>query len=206
MKFYDISVPISPKTPPYPGDPGVSFHFTKQREKGDPFNLTALELSTHTGTHVDAPYHMLDGGARVDQLPLDALIGPALVWEAPGTASVSLADLKGLPRTRRLLIKSRNSGLWDNPAFQRDFLYIEPEAARRMVERGVRLVGIDYLSVEKLSRGPATTHHILLGAGVVVLEGLDLRGVPPGRYDLVCLPLRIEGGDGAPCRAVLMKR
>jgi arylformamidase len=191
----DISLPIGPDTPVWPGDPPVLVEPVTRVAAGDPADVSRLVLGTHTGTHVDPPAHFLPGTATVDALPLDVLVGPAVVAEFPAgpidRAALELATppSEGSPR---LLLKTGG-----------DAGSLTPDGAAWLVERGVRLVGADTLSIE-----PATAdypvHRILLGAGVVIVEGLDLTAVTPGSYQLVCLPLRIVDGDGAPARAVLM--
>ncbi len=206
MRLYDITTPLHPGTPVYPGDPGVRVRPTAQIAKGDPFNLSLLSMGSHAGTHVDAPYHFEDGGLTVDQLPLETLYGPALVRDVGQAEVVDEAALEALALpvgTRRLLLKSRNSRLWEDPTFRPDFVAVTPGGARWLVERGLWLVGVDYLSIEAPGSPGFPVHHTLLGAGVVIVEGLDLRGVPPGAYTLLCLPLRLAGGDGAPARALL---
>ena len=211
MKIYDISVPIAPGvTPVYEGDPGIEVGSWHSIARGDAANVSVLKLGAHTGTHVDAPAHFIEGAPRVVSLRLDALVGEARVVEIPRDARaveeshVRAAALEGCPR---VLFKTRNSAFWDDPRghFREDFTYIEPTAARTLVSRGVRLVGIDYLSVERFGSEDFGTHRALLSAGVVILEGLDLRAVAPGAYELFCLPLKIAAGsgDGAPSRAVL---
>ena len=197
----DVSVPIRPGMVVWEGDPAVSFEPAASLEEGDPANLTRLELGSHTGTHVDAPLHFLAGGEGVERLPLDALIGPALVVDLTGLErDVRAADLDIPAGTERLLLKTPNSRLWERGEFVAEHVTIAPDAASLLVELGVRLVGVDYLSV-----GSPETHRILLEAGIVPLEGLDLREVDPGLYELVALPLRLEGVDGAPARVVLIQ-
>ena len=208
MKIYDVTLTITPELPVWPGDPQVDLHRVSKMEAGDICNISHLTLGVHTGTHVDAPYHFLPGGGRVDGLPLDDLIGPALVMEVPETCSaIGAAELQaaGLPgRVERVLFKSRNSALWAREKeFYQDFVAILPDAAEVLVAAGVRLVGMDYLSVAPFNNA-VRTHEILLGAGVVLLEGLNLASVPAGLYDLYCLPLKLGGADGAPARTVLI--
>ena len=206
MRLYDITTPLRPGMPVYPGDSAVRVRPTAQIDKGDPFNLLLLSMGSHAGTHVDAPYHFEAGGLTVDQLPLETLYGPALVRDVGRAEVVDEAALEALALpagTRRLLLKSRNSRLWEDPAFRPDFVALTPGGARWLVERGLGLVGVDYLSIEPLGSPEFPVHHTLLGAGVVIVEGLDLRGVPPGAYTLLCLPLRLAGGDGAPARVLL---
>jgi arylformamidase len=206
VAWIDVSVPVRTGMIVYDGDPQVRVERVTEIARGDLANLSRMELGTHTGTHVDAPLHFADGGAGADRLPLDALIGPAVVADALGAQgdidAAALAAL-GLPAgTERLLLRTRNGDLWEERAFTRDYVGVADDAARELVAMGVRLLGIDYLSIAP-SADPAPTHRVLLEAGVVIVEGLDLRKAPPGRYDLVCLPLRLEGADGAPARALL---
>lgn len=211
MRIYDISVPIAPgETPVYPGDPAIEIGPWNSISRGDPSNVTALSLCAHTGTHVDAPAHFIEGATGLASLPLETLVGEALVIEVPPDANavVERHVREGLREgAARVLFKTRNSALWEDPRgrFREDFTYVAPEAARALVAAGVRLVGFDYLSVDKFDSHDFETHRALLSAGVVVVEGLDLRGVGAGLYELVCLPLKLAAGsgDGAPARAVL---
>lgn len=208
MKIIDISVPIHPKMHVYPGDQALSVMPTAQIAQGDPYNLTAITMSSHTGTHLDSPYHFVPQGAKVDELPLDLFMGRAWVCALENLRSIGAQDLaqQGIPDgVERLLIKTANSRLWQRQGFQESFVYLKPDAARWIVSRGIRLVGLDYLSVEEMGTPKPETHLTLLGAGVVILEGLNLSAVEPGSYTLVCFPLRIANGDGAPCRAVLLE-
>lgn len=211
MQIYDISVPVAPgETPTYPGDPGLEVGAWSAISRGDAANVSVLHLGAHTGTHVDAPAHFIEGASGLAALPLDALVGEARVVEVPADAPaveelhVGADALRG---ATRVLFKTRNSAFWEAPRgrFREDFTYIEPAAARALVRAGVRLVGFDYLSIEKFGSEDFATHLALLSAGVVVVEGLDLRAVAPGLYELFCLPLKIAAGsgDGAPARAVL---
>lgn len=213
MKIYDVTVPISQNTPTFPGDPCVDFHVTASIEKGDAANVTLLHFGAHTATHVDAPNHFIEGTSRVIDMPLDVLIGEARVIEIP--SDVVAIDETHISRERlqgatRVLFKTRNSGFWSEPekGFRTDFTYITPEAAQSLVDAGVRLVGIDYLSVEKFGSEKFTTHTALLSNNVVIVEGLDLREIEAGEYELICLPLKVNGGtgDGAPARTVLLQR
>jgi arylformamidase len=210
MKIHDISLGISPGMVVWPNNPAVELERVNRIEAGANSNVSRLALGVHSGTHVDAPVHFVPGGTGVDTLPLDVLVGRCLVVHLPRTARITADDLAGagLARnTRRLLIKTRNSAYWakGDPEFHTDFVAIDPSGAEWLVDRGVELVGVDYLSVApwKESR---PTHQILLKAGVVVVEGLNLAKVKPGRYDLTCLPLKLVGSDGAPCRAILVER
>ena len=211
MPIYDISVAVAPgETPTYPGDPAIEVSAWNSISRGDPANVTLINFGAHTGTHVDAPAHFIEGGARVASLPLETLVGETLVVEIPEDEDAVEERHVGedaLGGATRVLFKTRNSAFWDEPGgrFREDYTHVTPGAARALVAAGVRLVGIDYLSVEKFGSEGFETHVTLLSAGVVVVEGLDLRGVAPGRYDLACLPLKLAAGsgDGAPARAVL---
>jgi RpiB/LacA/LacB family sugar-phosphate isomerase len=196
----DVSVPIRPDMHVYRGNPGVRLERHESIGNGAHANISRLELGVHSGTHVDGALHFIDGGTEA--LPLDALLGQAEVVDATSLDGdldeTALASLE-LPVAERVLLKTKNSALWELPEFTHDFVRLTGSGARCLIERGVRLVGIDYLSI-----GDAEAHRELLEAGVVAVEGLDLRGVEPGSYELVCLPLRLEGSDGAPARAVLL--
>ncbi len=208
----DVSLSIGPDLLTWPGDPGIEILPSSQISKGDPANVSQLRLGSHTGTHVDPPVHFVEGGATADRLSLDVLVGEALVVELPDAdAPIPRADLERLEipdGTVRLLVKTANSRLWSRrpTEFPERFACLSADAAAWVVERGIRLVGIDFLSVESSPEGTYPVHHTLLEAGVIILEGLDLSAVGAGRYDLTCLPLRIAGGDGAPARAVLSPR
>ncbi|MGH9848184.1 MAG: cyclase family protein [Blastocatellia bacterium] len=206
MKLYDVTVPISNDLPVYPGDPAIQITRVMSLEKGDIARVSHLSFSTHIGTHIDPPYHFMQDGKPADELPLDIFIGPARVVDVGEVDSIDAALLSkfNLDGVRRLLFKTRNSRFWrETREFQKEFVYLETDGAALLVERGLRLVGIDYLSIEKFNFDKPTTHWTLLGAGVVVVEGLDLGGVPPGDYELICLPLKIKDGDGGPARVVL---
>jgi arylformamidase len=210
MHIYDVSVPISSATPIYPGDPAIEINDWSRLANGDSANVSILNFGLHSGTHIDAPAHFIDGGAKVDSISLQRLVGKATViavderLEAIDENFVS-GNCSG--RHERILFKTRNSTFWSHTeqGFRNDYTFITPEAARRLVDAGLKLVGIDYLSVEDFNSRTFETHHILLSNGVVILEGLDLRTVPAGSYELICLPLRIAAGrgDGAPARVIL---
>jgi arylformamidase len=204
MKIYDVSVAITSDMPVYPGDPAVEVDRTLQIANGDVANVTRLSFGAHTGTHVDAPRHFIDGAMTVDQIPLNLLIGRARVVEVSST-SITPAELNEFDFTEdaRVLFKTRNSYLWNEREFSREFVYLTKEAAELLVEHGVKVVGIDYLSVEKYNFSSPDVHRTLLGNGTIIIEGLDLREVEPGDYEMICLPMKIEGGDGAPARVVL---
>ncbi|HEX8149643.1 MAG TPA: cyclase family protein [Pyrinomonadaceae bacterium] len=211
MHIYDISVAITPgETPTYPGDPGIEVSSWSAIARGDRANVSVLNFGAHTATHIDAPAHFIEGAPGISSLPLDALVGPARVVEIPADADAvgeSHVRPESIQGATRVLFKTRNSAFWQDPRgqFREDFAYIEPAAARALVAAGVRLVGFDYLSVEKFGSEGFETHLALLSAGVVLVEGLDLRAVGAGLYELCCLPLKVAAGsgDGAPARAVL---
>jgi len=209
MTIYDISLPIHPGTPTWPSDSPPQIRRLKDLDKGDAVTLSRLELGAHAGTHLDAPAHFIQGGATVETLPLELLIGPCVVAQTAAAPLVTAADLDALslpPETTRLLLKTGNSARWgDSQGFRSDFIALSPDAARWIVDRGIRLVGVDYLSVEQYNPPREhPVHHTLLAAGVIVVEGLNLADVPPGGYTLVCLPLRVIGVEGAPARAILL--
>jgi arylformamidase len=208
MRTYDITLTITPQTIVWPGDSPVVIKHTSSIASGDSANVSEITMSCHAGTHVDAPDHFLNNGITVNDLSLDLLVGRAYVLHLPDvsmiTASVLMqADIP--PRTRRLLFKTRNSDYWanGNKEFQSDFVALSVDAAELLVDRNVKLVGIDYLSIAPYKMG-TPVHTILLNAGVVVIEGLDLSQVSQGRYNLHCLPLKLGGADGAPTRAILV--
>jgi len=205
-RVIDISVANGPTQHVYPGDPPPRIEQAKAIRAGDVCNVSLLTMGSHTGTHVDAPYHFIDGGARLGEVALERMVGEALVVDLRGRAAVDAAALESAPlRTSDILLcRTDNSWRWEKAEFQRDFVYLTLDAAGLLVERGIRAVGIDYLSIEQFGSSDFPVHHRLLGAGVFVIEGLDLRAVEPGRYTLVCLPLKFPDLDGAPARAVLL--
>lgn len=208
MRMLDISLNLHQGTTSYPGEPGPIIQALKSMAKGDTADVSLLTLTTHTGTHVDAPCHFIPGGITVDQIPVEALVGRAQVVELNTRGHIGAEQLEeaALPaRVRRIRFKTHKGSLWEDPAFREDFTAISAGGARWLAERGFVLVGIDYLSVEPFGAPQDETHLILLGAGIVVVEGLDLRMVAPGEYTLVCLPLKISGGDGSPARALLIE-
>ncbi len=210
MNLIDISLTLHPDLPVWPGDAPVMLERVRSIAEGNTSNDTRLRCSVHTGTHVDAPCHFLENGTSADQLPQDVLVGPAAVVAIEDTEVITPNDLmdRNLPGdTRRLLIRTPNSELWSDPShrFHRDFVALNPAAAQWVVDQGIRLIGVDYLSVQRYSDTNAATHRILLKAGVVIVEGLDLRGVRPGSYELMCLPMKLAGSDGAPARAILIE-
>jgi arylformamidase len=206
-RVYDISLPIANGGVVYPGNPEIHIEPQQEMKKGGSSNVSSLSFGSHTATHVDAPKHMIDSGVGIDRVPLDALMGPALLVEFPATVTaVGEADLRAMPlgNHERILLKTRNSGFIRERTFHRDYTYLAPDGAAYLASRGVRLVGVDYLSIEQFHSGHHRTHKTLLERGIVIVEGLDLSEPPAGRYELYCLPLRLEGLDGAPARAVLV--
>ncbi len=213
MKIHDVTLTIQEGMTTWGGEPGPELRPLRRIANGDSANVSTLTLGDHTGTHVDPPIHFIEGGATAAQLPLDALIGPCVVVAYEGGTSITgewLERAVGKPKAPRILFKTRNSALWSDPKhhFTRDIVAVGASAATWCVEHAVRLIGIDYLTIEP--QGPEKagypTHHTLLGAGVVIIEGLDLRAVAAGTYDLVCAPLKIAAGDGAPARVFLFER
>lgn len=207
MKLIDVSVPIDATLPTCPPNTPFRLEAIRRRARGDRSNLSTLHMSAHTGTHVDAPVHFVDGGAGVDALPLEILCGRARVIELTSRKAIAAEDLERLDLSEdiRLLIKTQNSRWWGDPTFHSDYIGIGESAAKLLVHHGVKLVGVDYLSVEPYGAEGAPTHQLLLGAGTIVIEGLNLRDVDPGVYDMYCLPLAIVGSDGAPARVVLRR-
>lgn len=204
----DVSVPISERLPTWPGDPKVSLTRVSAISRGDAANVSRLDAGVHTGTHVDAPLHFVDGAPGIDSIPVETLVGPCLVVEAdPPGLELRPEDLPDTHHVR-VLFKTRNSRRWaaGEEAFDTEFVAVGPDLARRLVAEGKILVGVDYLSVE-IFHAPFAhpVHHTLLEARVVVLEGLDLSLAEPGEYDLCCLPLKLVGSDGAPARTILTR-
>jgi arylformamidase len=198
MEIFDVSVPIRTGMVTYPGDPEVLLERASSIAEGATANLTRIDMGAHSGTHVDAPVHFLEGAAGAESLPLEALLGPCLVVEVAGLTETDVAVAP--EGVERILFKSPNSELWARDEFPKEFARLDGAGARLLVERGVKVVGVDYLSV-----GDHEAHRALLGAGVVPIEGLDLRGIDPGEYFLVCAPLKLVDSDGAPARVLLVR-
>jgi len=207
MKIFDVTVPIGGGTPIYAGDPPASVESAKRLAAGDSANVSKLAFGAHTGTHVDAPNHFIEGTRRVDQLDLNRLIGPSRVVRVSDDVQTiepeHLGDIEGI---ERVLFKTKNSAFWNESEFHSDFAHLSPAAADALVANGVKLVGIDYLSIERFHSGDHAVHKAFLSKEIVLIEGLDLRAVEPGTYFLACLPLKIAGCDGAPARALLWRR
>jgi arylformamidase len=207
-RWYDISIPLSPQTVVYPGNPSIRVTLTEAVARGDSANVSEIAFGSHSGTHVDAPKHFFDGGKGIDEVSLDHLVGPAVIIEFDGgVQSIGERELASaeLGSHTRVLLKTRNSALLHETAFVRDYTYLTPDGASYLVDRGIQLVGIDYLSVEQFHSGHHGAHLRLLEHGVTIVEGLDLFEPSPGEYELMCLPLRFVGLDGAPARAILRK-
>jgi len=209
MKIYDVTVAIGPKTPIYAGDPPAAVESAKRLAGGDSANVSKLAFGAHTGTHVDAPNHFIEGTRRVDQLDLNKLIGPCRVIRvADYVPTIEPEHFDNIEGIERVIFKTMNSEFWNDTEFHSDFAHLSPAAAEKLVENGVKLVGIDYLSIERFRSGDHAVHKAFLSKEIIILEGLDLREIEPGDYELICLPLKYEGGegDGAPARTVLIKR
>ena len=210
--WIDVTATLDPaKTPVYEGDAPMKFDFLKDMRKGDILTLSVYSMGAHSGTHIDAPMHFVAGGAPIDQVALDPLIGPARVIDIPDSVqAIDAAELNthAWKGAKRVLFRTRSTlrGWMDDPAFHKDFAYIAPDAAQLLADAGVVLVGVDYISAEQFGAPAPRTHQILLGRGIPIVEGLDLRPVQTGDYDLVVLPLKVRGHEGAPARAIMRKR
>jgi len=204
--WIDISIPIREAMAHWPGDPPISIKRIGDMEQGDTANMSVISMGTHSGTHVDAPIHFVKDGKGVDTIPLDTVVGKARVIEIKDQESIKPEELLGhrIRSGERILFKTHNSShIWHKDEFVEDFVFISDAAADFLVDRGIRLVGIDYLSVGSIKYGGSYVHQKLLNGGIWIIEGLNLSRVTPGKYDLICLPLRIVAGDGAPARAIL---
>lgn len=209
-EWIDISVPLRTGMACWPGDLEVNVQQTKDIRNGDVCNLRTISMSAHTGTHMDAPLHFVADGRSIDTMPIDATVGPARVIAIENEKVIGSEELRrhAPKQGERVLFKTRNSGLWPGgyDVFAEMFVSISADGARYLVECGVRTIGVDYLSVGAFGGDGVETHQVLLGAGLWLIEGLNLSDIAPGEYDLVCLPLKIQGGDGAPARAALRAR
>jgi arylformamidase len=207
MKLYDISLPISDVMPVWPGDPPVSLVMISSISKGDPSNLTEIRMGAHTGTHIDAPYHYLGNGAKIESIPLETFVGPCLVVEVDSQIIIRKEDLQrhDLTGHSRIILKTSNSKLWDGPSgkFATNYVAMDIEAAEYLAAMNIVLVGTDYLSVEAYGSVGAPVHRTLLENKVTILEGLNLSGVPAGEYELICAPIRLVGCEAAPARVLL---
>jgi arylformamidase len=207
MKLIDVSVPLDSSLASYPNNLPFSLEPIKRLARGDSSNVSALHLSAHTGTHVDAPRHFYDDGLGTEALPLEMLIGRARVIDLRVRTGITADDLAGVDLSEdvRVLIKTQNSRLWGDPEFHKDYIGVTESGAKYLVDHGIKVVGVDYLSVEVFKTPGAPAHHVLLGGGTIVIEGLNLRDVEPGVYEMLCLPLKVVGSDGAPARVVLRR-
>jgi arylformamidase len=207
MKLIDVSVPLDASLASYPNNVPFSLEAVKRLARGDSSNLSAVHMSAHSGTHVDSPRHFFDDGLGTEALPLELLIGRARVIELRPRAGITADDLAAVDLSEdvRLLIKTQNSRLWGDAEFHADYVGVTESGAKYLVDHGIKVVGVDYLSVEVFKTPGAPAHRALLGGGTIVIEGLNLRDVEPGVYEMVCLPLKIVGSDGAPARVVLRR-
>jgi arylformamidase len=209
MKIYDISLPISPDLPVWPGDPQIVLEQFISMGDGEDANVSRIAAGVHIGTHVDAPHHFLNDGRTVENLDLGILTGKAFVLHLDDDVDMVTADVLDaapiLPATSRLLLRTKNSRHWaaSSRNFDRNFVAISPDGAEWLVANGIQLIGVDYLSVAPFN-DPVPTHKIVLAAGIIVIEGCDLSQVPQGEYQLYCLPLKLLGAEGAPARAILI--
>jgi arylformamidase len=205
--IYDVSVPITNVMPVWPSDPPVKLtsQAHESRDGGHTIRLTNIEMGSHTGTHIDAPWHFIPDGRRLNQIPLDTLVGEARIFEITGVRSIGKAAVEKLPLdgVERVLFKTDNSQHWNDDGFFEEFVYLEPEAAELLANRGVELVGIDYLSIDKFNSEKHPTHFVLLGRNIVIIEGLNLSRVGAGQYHMSALPLNLQDVDGAPTRVIL---
>lgn len=211
MKFHDISVTVTSELPTWPGDPSVELGRVSKIEEGANANVSRITMGVHTGTHVDAPFHFLENGTTVDTLPLDVLIGSVQVVDVGEQVDVINADVLKksslIPGVSRILFKTRNSKIWarNEKEFQTEFVGIDADGAEFLVQQGIKLVGIDYLSIAPYKKS-RPTHEILLNAKMIIIEGVDLSKIQAGVYQLVCLPLKLGGSDGAPARTILIEQ
>lgn len=205
MMLYDATLPITKEIVTFPGDPPFQTEPVLRIRKGDPFNLARFSMGTHAGTHVDPPAHCLEDGTAVDELPLEILVGAGVVIDLRGHAQIDRRALSAaaIGDHERILFKTDNGPRLLESSFHHDFVGLTEDGARYLLEKNVRLVGIDYLSIERHENPNGPVHHILLEAGVVLVEGLHLLDIAPGEYEIFCLPIKIKGADGAPARVVL---
>ena len=207
MKLIDVSVPLDASLPTYPGDTPFTVEAVKRIARGDSSNVSTLHMGAHSGTHIDAPRHYFDEGPGADALALEIMVGRTRVVEISSSAGIGAEQLASLDLSEdiRILFKTSNSLLWGSPDFSKQYVGVTASGAEYLIAQGIKLVGIDYLSIEEFRKPGAPAHHVLLGGGAIVIEGLNLRDVEPGIYDMLCLPLRIVGADGAPARVVLRR-
>jgi arylformamidase len=206
-KLLDVSVPLVAGMPAYPGNPEFALEPVTRIAEGGNSNVSRLVMGTHTGTHVDAPKHFFDDGGAVDTLALDLLLGRVRVVEIPKRGGIGAEELAaaGLREDLRVLLKTPNSALWNDPGFHTEYTYLTEDGANYLVDQGVKVIGVDYLSVEQFKKAGAPAHRALLANRVLIIEGLNLSEADPGMYEMYCLPLRVAGGDGAPARVILKR-
>ena len=208
-KIYDLTLPITPSLVVWKDDPPIQMERVQKMEEGAVCNVTRVNMGAHTGTHLDATLHFIEDGLGIEVLDLHTLIGPALVVDAGEAQEITASVLDSLniaPNTTRLLIKTTNSQRWvkGETEFYEEFVGFTADGAQWLVDHGVKLIGVDYLSVAAY-KDLVTPHQILLGASIIPVEALNLHNIPPGEYQFICLPILLHGSDGAPCRAVLME-
>lgn len=204
--WIDVSIPLRSGMVHWPGDPDVMIKQVLRMDRGDDCNVSTISMSAHTGTHIDSPYHFIKSGIGIDKMPLSAMVGQARVIEIKDTESIKPEELRSyrIQKGERILFKTLNSlRCWNVENFIEDFVYIITEAVRFLAKKKVRTIGVDYLSVGGYKTNINEVHRILLGAGIWIIEGLDLSKVKEGNYEMFCLPINIVNGDGAPARAVL---
>jgi arylformamidase len=205
--IYDVTVPITNTMPVWPTDPPVQLlqQSHESRDKSHTVTVTTIKMGSHTGTHIDAPFHMIQGAKRLNDFSLDVLLGKATMFEISGLRSIGRAQLEHLNwnGVERVLFKTDNSKHWQDGKFYEEFVYLDPDGAEFLVQRGVRLVGIDYLSIDKFKSEAHPTHFVLLSKNILILEGLNLSSVSAGEYTLYALPMNLQDADGAPARVIL---
>jgi arylformamidase len=207
MKLIDVTVPLDANLPSYPGNTPFSLEAIKRIARGDSSNVSSLHMSAHAGTHVDAPRHFIDQASGADAIPLEMLVGRTRVIEVTSRKGIGPDELSAvdLAEDVRVLIKTANSRFWGTPEFHPEYVGVTEAGARYVIDHGIKVLGVDYLSVEEFKKPGAPAHHVLLGGGMIIIEGLNLRDVEPGVYEMLCLPLRIVDADGAPARVVLRR-
>jgi len=210
MKIYDISVIVSEKMHIFPGDPALGIDKLDKTAEEKSVSISVIKMGSHTGTHIDPPLHFIKNSRGIDKIPLDRFVGKAKVLDLQDIVTkIAKKDLERfdekLTKGDIVLLKTKNSEMWDEEGFQKGFVYLTPEAAHYLIKKGIKTVGIDYLSIEKFGSKNALTHYQLLESDVPIIEGLNLQHIAPGEYFFVCLPLKIENGDGGPARAILIE-
>jgi len=210
MKIYDISIPISEDMHIFPGDPPFTVTKIKEISKGKTANVSSIAMGSHTGTHIDPPLHFVKDSQGIDKIPLDRFVGRAIVIDLCNVETeITKKDLdefdEKITRGDIVLFKTKNSEIWNGKEFREDFIYLTKDAGQYLLKKGIKTVGIDYLSIEEYKNKTAPVHHLLLENDVIIIEGVNLKGIKPGEYFFACLPLKIKEGDGAPARAILIE-